>query len=46
MGSDRDSLETDDSRESRLARFCLDHASVCALRLDRQGYIRYANRNA
>ncbi|WP_394708010.1 PAS domain S-box protein [uncultured Desulfosarcina sp.] len=29
-----------------MARFCLDHASVCVLRLDQEGYILYANRKA
>ena len=46
MGIDRDPLTIDDDQESRLARFCLDHASVCAFRLDQEGSILYANRNA
>ena len=36
----------DKSREDRLARFCLDHASVCSFRLDPAGNILYANRKA
>ena len=46
MMSDRDPLTIDDNQESRLAGFCLDHASVCAFRLDQEGLILYANRNA
>ncbi|MFH1983224.1 MAG: PAS domain S-box protein [Pseudomonadota bacterium] len=46
MGSDRASLTIDAKQELRLAMFCLDNASVCALRLDQEGCIRYANRKA
>jgi PAS domain S-box-containing protein len=43
MGKERDRLTTDENQECKLARFCLDHASVCTLRLDQEGYILYAN---
>ena len=46
MGSNLDPLKSDDSQESRLTRFCLDHAAVCAFRLDQDGNIRYANHKA
>jgi PAS domain S-box-containing protein len=46
MRSDRGHLTIDDNREYRLARYCLDHASVCTFRLDQEGYVLYANRNA
>jgi two-component system, cell cycle sensor histidine kinase and response regulator CckA len=46
MGRERDRLTTDENQECRLARFCLDHASVGALRLDQEGYILYANSSA
>jgi len=36
----------DDYQDARLSKFCLDHASVCAVRLDQDGRILYANRNA
>jgi len=39
-------LIMDDCQEGRLSRFCLDHASVCALRLDQDGRILYANLKA
>lgn len=45
MESTRDDF-TDECREDRLAKFCLDHASVCAFRLDQDGRILYANRKA
>ena len=34
----------DDFQEDRLAKSCLDNASFCALRLDQDGLILYANR--
>ncbi len=37
---------TGDVWEGRLAKFCLDNASVCALRLNQDGRIIYANRKA
>ncbi len=43
MGKEKDWLIADESQEDRLAKFCLDHASVCVLRLDQEGFIRYAN---
>lgn len=46
MGSTRNDMTIDDCQENKLARFCLDHASVCAIRLDQDGMIHYANRNA
>ena len=46
MESTRDEFTIDDQRENRLAKFCLDHASVCGLRLDQDGLILYANRKA
>ncbi len=36
----------DDYQDARLSKFCLEHASVCAVRLDPDGRILYANRNA
>ncbi|RJP79501.1 MAG: PAS domain S-box protein [Desulfobacteraceae bacterium] len=46
MGRERDRLTTDENLECRLAGFCLDHTSVCAIRLDQEGYILYANSSA
>ena len=46
MESDPAPLTIDDNQEYRLARFCLDHASICAFRLDQEGHILYANRKA
>ena len=46
MGGTGDDLTIDDYQEDKLARFCLDHASVCAFRLDQDGRILYANRKA
>ncbi len=46
MGSAGDNSANLDSQESRLDKFCLDNASVCALRLNRDGRILYANRKA
>jgi two-component system cell cycle sensor histidine kinase/response regulator CckA len=46
VGNTRDEFTIDDQQEGRLAKFCLDHASVCALRLDQDGLILYANRKA
>ncbi len=44
VGSVHDHIE--DPREARIAKFCLDHASVSALRLDQDGRIVYANGEA
>ncbi|MBE0584044.1 MAG: PAS domain S-box protein [Desulfofustis sp.] len=46
MGSDRGPETIDDNRENRLAGYCLEHASVCTFRLDREGNILCANRKA
>lgn len=46
MGSDRGLETMDDNREGRLAWYCLEHASVCSFRLDREGNILYANDKA
>ena len=46
MGTVWDNSTSNDSRKSRLAQFCLDHASVCVFRLDQDGRILYANRCA
>jgi two-component system, cell cycle sensor histidine kinase and response regulator CckA len=37
VGDTRCDLIMDDYQENKLAKFCLDHASVCAFRLDRDG---------
>ena len=46
MGDTHDDLIMDECQENKLAKFCLDHASLCAFRLDRDGRILYANRKA
>jgi PAS domain S-box-containing protein len=46
MGSSRDNEVMDDYQDAKLAKFCLDHASVCAFRLDQDGFIRYVNQEA
>ena len=46
MRDTRNHLKVDDGQENKLAKFCLDHASVCAFRLDQDGRILYANRRA
>ena len=46
MGSSRHNSTNDDFGDERLAKFCLDHASVCALTLNQDGHILYANRRA
>ncbi len=46
MGKEQDRLPTDENLECRLARFCIDQTSFCALRLDQEGYILYANSSA
>lgn len=38
-----DGLTRDDHQENKLAKFCLDHASVNTFRLDQDGRIQYAN---
>ena len=45
-GNSSDNFKIDDSQKDRLARFCLDHASACALLLGQDGRILYANRKA
>lgn len=45
-GNSPGNAESDDGQHDRLARFCLDHASACALLLDQDGRILYANRKA
>jgi two-component system cell cycle sensor histidine kinase/response regulator CckA len=46
MESACDNFTIDDCQENRLAKFCLDHASVCAFWFDQDGRILYANRTA
>ena len=46
MGNAHDNFSIDDYQENWLSRFCLDHASVCAFRLDPDGRILYANHKA
>ena len=46
MGSSGHNSTNDDFGDERLATFCLDHASVCALTLNQDGHILYANRRA
>ncbi len=46
MGNNRNDMTMDDSKENKLAKFCLDHASVYAFRLDQGGRILYANHKA
>jgi PAS domain S-box-containing protein len=46
MGSSGYDSTKDDFGDERLAKFCLDHASVCALALNQDGHILYANRRA
>ena len=46
MGSACDNFTIDDCQENRLAKFCLDHASVCAFWFDQDGRILYANHTA
>jgi len=46
LGSAHDNFAIDDYQENRLSKFCLDHASVCAFRLDQDGRILYTNRKA
>jgi len=46
MGNTGDNYAVLDNQEDRLDKFCLDNASVCALRLDEDGRVLYANRKA
>lgn len=46
MGGSRNGLTIDDEQENKLAKFCLDHAAVCAFRLAQDGRILYANQKA
>ena len=46
VGDSRNSTGIDNYQENKLAKFCLDHASVCAFRVDQDGHILYANLKA
>ena len=46
MGTREEDPAARNSRENMLARFCLDHAAVSAIRLDEAGRILYANHKA
>lgn len=46
MGDSSYGLTIDDYQENKLAKFCLDQASVCAFRVDQDGRILYVNRKA
>ncbi len=46
MEDSRSDLPIDDEQENKLAKFCLDHATVSAFRLDQDGRILYANQKA
>jgi two-component system, cell cycle sensor histidine kinase and response regulator CckA len=46
VGDNRNDMSMDECMENKLAKFYLDHASVCAFRLDQDGRILYANHKA
>ena len=46
MGNAGDNSAASDYQEDRLDKFCLDNAAVCAIRLNGDGRILYANRKA
>lgn len=46
MGDISDASAINENQEYKLAKYCLDYASVCIFRADQDGRIIYANRNA
>jgi len=46
VDKNNDSVVLDEHQEDKLARFCLDYASVCVFRVNQKGRIVYANRKA
>ncbi len=46
MGKNSDGEVLDEYQEGKLARSCLEHASVCVFRVNQKGRIVYANRKA